>query len=101
MARTLLTAIIISFAVAGCDSDPSQPPLPDIIHSDTREDMEMFRGQWEAEGPGSYVLTNYRRCVCLENLTIYTITVVDGMPVSATRQPFEEEPSDVPVSKVP
>lgn len=102
MIRTSITFVALLIALSGCDSNSGpEELLPDTVHSDTRDGLEMYWGQWEAEGVSNYVLSNFRRCVCLENLTLFTTIVEGGVPVSATRQRFEQEPEDIPVSDVP
>lgn len=98
--KALLLIVFIAFI--GCDSNSvSDPPLSDIVQDDTESGMQMYLNQWNESGVDDYVLSNFRRCVCLENMILYTITVQNGNPVSATRQTSEDEIEPVPVDEVP
>ena len=79
--NTFFLALLSGFTLAGCDSDsgtPTPEPEPDIVQDDTPEGLDLYRARWDAAGLGNYHLGVFQRCVCLQNLILYNVTVRVG-----------------------
>ena len=101
---TFFPTILSGFVLAGCDSNsvtPTLEPEPDIVQDDTQDGLDLYRARWDAAGLANYQLGVFQRCVCLQNLILYDVTVEGGVPVSATRTSSTVENEPVPVEDVP
>ena len=102
--NTFFLTILSGFVLAGCDSNsvtPMPEPEPDIVQDDTQDGLDLYRARWAAASLANYQLGVYQRCVCLQNLILYNVTVEEGVPVSATRTSSTVENEPVPVEDVP
>ena len=85
-----LPTILSGCVLAGGDSNsvtPTPEPEPDIVQDDTQDGLELYRARWDAAGLANYQLGVFQRCVCLQNLILYNVTVEGVCPFRPRERP--------------